>query len=267
MPVVLRERVRPGIDLITLNRPDQLNSLSYELIDALYEELAAADADTTCRTIVLTGAGRAFCAGLDLNELNSPPPGGEIATVQGKMLRQERVAGLIPHVRAVRKPVIAAVNGVAVGGGFALALASDVRVAAPSARFNAAFIRVGLSACELGVSWLLPRLIGASKAFEIMLTGRFVDAHEADRIGLLAQVTEQDDVVERAIAIAEQICSHTPFGVWMTKEVMWSSLEIPSLDASVALENRTQMIGLYTQDHHEAVAAFFEKRTPVFDNH
>lgn len=266
MSTVLRERVRPGVDLVTLNRPDRLNTLSYELIDDLYAQLGAADADETCRVVVLTGAGRAFCAGLDLQEMNSPPPGGTLATPQGKMLRQERIAGLIPYLRSVRKPIISAVNGAAAGGGFALALGSDIRIASASARFNAAFIKIGVSACELGLSWLLPRLVGASRAFELMLSGRFIDAGEADRIGLLAGLTADGEVVDRALDMADAICANSPFGVWMTKEVMWSSLETPGLSASMDLENRTQLLGLYTQDHNEAVAAFFDKRSAAFTN-
>jgi enoyl-CoA hydratase len=155
------------------------------------------------------------------------------------------------------------VQGPAVGGGFALALASDIRVVAPDARFCAAFIRVGVSACELGVSWLLPRLIGASRAFDILLTGRFVGADESERMGL-AQLVPDGDVLGAALAIADQICAHSPFGVWMTKQVMRSNLEVPSLTAGMDLENRTQLLALYTEDHHEAVTAFFEKRRPEF---
>jgi enoyl-CoA hydratase len=263
MATVTTRRVGASIDVITLDRPDQLNALSYELVEDLRAALMTCGQDDTSRVIVLTGSGRAFCAGLDLNEMNTPPPGGSLATPQGKMRRQESLANLVFMLPRMRQTVIAAVNGVAVGGGFALALASDIRLVAPSARFNAAFIRVGVSACELGVSWLLPRLTGASKAFEILLTGRFVDAEEADRIGL-ARLVPEGSVVGEAVALAEQICAHSPFGVWMTKEVMWSNLEVGSLSAAMDLENRTQILGLYTEDHHEAVTAFFEKRTPQF---
>jgi enoyl-CoA hydratase len=263
MATVTTRRVGASIDVITLDRPDQLNALSYELVEDLRAALMTCGQDDTSRVIVLTGSGRAFCAGLDLNEMNTPPPGGTLATPQGKMRRQESLASLVSMLPRMRQTVIAAVNGVAVGGGFALALASDIRLVAPSARFNAAFIRVGVSACELGVSWLLPRLTGASKAFEILLTGRFVDAEEADRIGL-ARLVPEGSVVDEAVALAEQICAHSPFGVWMTKEVMWSNLEVASLSAAMDLENRTQILGLYTEDHREAVTAFFEKRTPEF---
>lgn len=161
-------------------------------------------------------------------------------------------------------PIIAAVNGAASGGGLALALASDVRVAATSARFNVAFVRIGLSGCDIGVSWLLPRLVGASRAYELMLTGRFVDAEEALRIGLVLDVVPDGEVVERALVTADQIVANAPFGVQMTKEVMWSQLEVGSLAAGIDLENRTQLLASTTGDVQEAMAAFLEKRPPAY---
>jgi enoyl-CoA hydratase len=184
MSTVSLQRVGKSIDVVTLDRPEHLNALSYELVEELRSTIGACARDDTSRVVVLTGEGRAFCAGLDLNEIDSPPAGGTLATPQGKMRRQESLASLVTMLPRMRQTVIAAINGVAIGGGFALALASDIRLVAPAGRFNDGFIRVGVSACELGVSWLLPRLVGASKAFEIALTGRFVDAEEADRIGL-----------------------------------------------------------------------------------
>jgi enoyl-CoA hydratase len=167
-------------------------------------------------------------------------------------------------MRALRQPVIAAVNGPAAGGGLALALASDVRLAAPAARFGVAFVRIGLSGCDIGVSWLLPRLIGASRAFELMLTGRVVDAAEADRLGLVSRVVEDRPVVDAALDVADEILANSPTGVWMTKEVMWSQLEVGSLQAGIDLENRTQIMTSMTEDLREAVTAFVEKRPPRF---
>jgi enoyl-CoA hydratase len=162
--------------------------------------------------------------------------------------------------------VIAAVNGPAAGGGLALALGADIRVAAASARFNVAFVRIGLSGCDIGVSWMLPRLIGASKAWELMLTGRIIDAETADRIGLVSRVVPDGEVVDAALAIADEIIANSPFGVWMTKEVMWSNLEIGSLHAGIDLENRTQILTTFTEDMQEAMRAFLEKRPPEFRN-
>ena len=180
------------------------------------------------------------------------------------MAVQKLIAGLVPRMRAVPQPIIAAVNGAASGGGLALALASDVRIAARSARFNVAFIRVGLSGCDVGVSWMLPRLIGASRAFELLLTGRLIDAQEADRIGLVTRVVDDEHVVESALETADLIVGNSPFGVRMTKEVMWSQLEIGSLTAGIDLENRTQVLSSFTGDMNEAMAAFVAKRAPKF---
>ena len=184
----------PGIALVTLNRPDRLNAMNYDLVRGLYDACDELAADRTCRVVVLTGAGRGFCAGLDLTEGASPPEAAGLGRAQAGMTVQKLIAGLVPKMRALPQPVIAAVNGAASGGGLALALASDVRIAAASARFNVAFIRVGLSGCDIGVSWMLPRLIGASRAFELLLTGRLIDAAEADRIGLVTRVVPDADV-------------------------------------------------------------------------
>ncbi len=261
---VVVEAVRPGITQITLNRPDRLNAMNYALVNDLYGALDALASDTSCRVVVLTGSGRGFCAGLDLTEGASPPSTAGMGRAQSGMTVQKMIAGLVPRMRSIPQPIIAAVNGPASGGGLALALASDVRIAAASARFNVAFIRVGLSGCDIGVSWLLPRLIGASRAFELLLTGRLIDAAEADRIGLVSRVVPDGDAVAAALQTAELIVANSPFGVRMTKEVMWSQLEIGSLQAGIDLENRTQVLSSFTGDLVEAMAAFAEKRTPSF---
>src|SRR6516225_1724111 len=222
---VVVDTVRPGIAAITLNRPARMNAMNYELVSGLYEALDSLADDPACRVIVLTGAGRGFCAGLDLSEGASPPATQGMGRTQAGMTVQKLIAGLVPKMRSVPQPIIAAVNGAASGGGLALALASDVRIAAASARFNVAFIRVGLSGCDIGVSWMLPRLIGASRAFELLLTGRLIDAAEADAIGLVTRVVPAGgNVVESALETADLIVNNSPFGIRMTKEVMWSQL-------------------------------------------
>jgi enoyl-CoA hydratase len=180
------------------------------------------------------------------------------------MATQQRIASLVPKIRSLRQPVIAAVNGAASGGGLALALASDVRLAGASARFNVAFVRIGLSGCDVGVSWLLPRLIGASAAFELLLTGRIIDAPEAERIHLASRVVPDDELLDVALDVAAEIAANSPTGVWMTKEVMWSQLEVGSLQAGIDLENRTQIMTTMTEDMPEAVMAFLQKRPPEF---
>ena len=261
---VVIEPVRPGIMQLTLNRPERLNAMNHALVAGLYDALDEVSADRSCRVILLTGSGRGFCAGLDLTDGASPPSAAGLGRAQAGMTVQKMIAGLVPKMRSIPQPIIAAVNGPASGGGLALALASDVRIAAASARFNVAFIRVGLSGCDIGVSWMLPRLIGASRAFELLLTGRLIDATEADRIGLVTRVVPDGAVVDAALETAELIVGNSPFGVRMTKEVMWSQLEIGSLQAGIDLENRTQVLSSFTGDLVEAMAAFSEKRPPAF---
>jgi enoyl-CoA hydratase len=266
MSTVLLESLKPGVTLMTLNRPDSLNAMNHELVSAVHEALDTVDADTSCRAVILTGAGRAFCAGLDLKGSGVAPGTDGLGRAQAGMLSQQHIASLYTHMRRVRKPIIAAVNGPAAGGGFAFALASDIRVAAQSAKFNVAFVRIGLSGCDVGVSYLLPRLIGASKAFELMLTGRFVLADEAERIGLVSRVVPDGEAVNAALEIADRVAANSPFGVWMTKEVMWANLETGSMQAAIDLENRTQILTTFTQDMPEAMRAFLEKREPDFKN-
>jgi enoyl-CoA hydratase/carnithine racemase len=261
---VFVEAVGPGITQVTLNRPERLNAMNYALISGLYEALDELAEDQTCRVIILTGAGRGFCAGLDLTEGASPPSAKGLGRPQAGMSVQKMIAGLVPKMRAMPQPIISAVNGAASGGGLALALASDVRIADATARFNVAFVRIGLSGCDIGVSWLLPRLVGASRAFELLLTGRLIDAQEADRIGLVTRVVDAGRAVESARETAELIVGNSPFGVRMTKEVMWSQLEIGSLQAGIDLENRTQVLSSFTGDLVEAMQAFGEKRPAVF---
>jgi enoyl-CoA hydratase len=262
------EEPAPGVRLLTLDRPERLNAMSGELIKDLHNALDDVSLDDSCRVVVLTGAGRAFCAGLDLYEppnrhVSEPASEEEAAwrrSPQAAMHVQQAIASLVPKLRNLRQPVISAVNGPASGGGFALALASDVRVASATAKFNAAFVRIGLSGCDIGVSWLLPRLIGAGLSHELLLTGRFVQAEEALRIGLVNRVVDEGKAVEAALETAALICANSPMGVWMTKEVAWSQLEIPSLQAGIDLENRTQLLTSYTRDMTEQVTSFLERR-------
>src|SRR5436190_646007 len=240
--------------------------MNHELVGALHEALEEVGADHSVRAIVLTGAGRGFCAGLDLKGAGAPPEAAGLGQAAGGMKSQQHIARLVPRMRTTQQPIIAAVNGPAAGGGLALALASDVRIAAESARFNVAFVRVGLSGCDIGVSWLLPRLIGSGKAFELLLTGRIWDAAEAEAMGLVTKVVPEDQLLDAALETAALIAANSPFGVWMTKEVMWSNLEVSSLQAAIDLENRNQILASTTGDMREAVAAFLEKRPPNFSN-
>lgn len=266
---VLLDELEPGIVRITLDRPASLNSMNRQLIDDLHDALDRVHADPSVRVVILTGAGRGFCSGLDLrdptllmgrNDRDGP------GRAQSGMALQQRIASLIPKLRGLKVPVISAVNGAATGGGLALVLGSDVRIAAESARFGVAFVRIGLSAADIGTSWLLPRLIGASRAQELMLTGRVFDSAEAERIGLVVRVVPDDVLLDSALETARLIAANSPMGVWMTKEVMWSALEIASQQAAIDLENRTQILTSFTEDVGEAVGAFFEQRPPNYRN-
>jgi enoyl-CoA hydratase len=261
---VLRTEPAPGVVQLTLNRPERLNAMSFQLLQDLHAELDVVKADHRARVVVLTGAGRGYCAGLDLVDGAAVPGTEDEGRIQAGMATQQHIAALVPKLRSLRQPVISAVNGPAAGGGLALALASDVRLASASATFNVAFVRIGLSGCDIGVSWLLPRLVGASAAFELLLTGRIIDAQEALRIKLVSRVVPDGEVVDAALAVAEEIADNSPTGVWMTKEVMWSQLEIGSLQAGIDLENRTQIMTSQTADMQEAIAAFLQKRKPSF---
>jgi enoyl-CoA hydratase len=264
MPTLIIEQPEDGVTRITMNRPERLNAMNVELVTELHGALEAVARDRRCRVVVLTGAGRGFCAGVDLGGYGDAPGSDGVGVVEAVFATQMHIASLVPRLRSLPQPVIAAVNGPAAGGGLALALACDVRIAAASARFNVAFVRLGISGCDIGVSWLLPRLVGASRAWELMLTGRIIDAEEADRIGLVLRVAPDAELMEDALGTARLIVGNSPWGVRMTKEVMWSQLEVGSLQAGIDLENRTQVLSCHTDDMREAVAAFLEKRPPRF---
>ncbi len=255
------ERRDGGIAVITLNRPERLNALTWDLMRELHAALDEIRADDSIRLLILTGEGRGFCSGLDIGR--GDPLGSDDGILQ-VLERQELVANLAIKLRKLPIPVIAAVNGPATGAGFALALASDVRFCAPEAVFSAAFVRLGISACDVGVSYMLPRIVGHGAASEIMLTGNLVGAERAERIGLVSRIVEGGNLIDEAIEFAGQITRNSPFAVRMTKEVLAISVDAPSIEAAVELENRTQVIATRTEDVHEAVAAFKEKRPGRF---
>ncbi len=265
MPVLELSQPRPGVSQITLNRPDKLNAMTSELIQDLHEAFDSIAVDPSIRVVVLTGAGRGFCAGLDLGGYGEAPHTEGLGRIQTGFAVQQHIAGLIPRMRSLPQPIIAAVNGAAAGGGFALVLGSDVRLAARSAKFNAAFIRIGLSACDIGTSWLLPRLVGVARAQELMLTGRVFDSAEAYRIGLVVELFDDDELIAAAYAKAEQIMLNAPMGVALTKQGMWTALEVP-MQAAIDIENRQQIMLSQTRDHREAMAAFIERRSPNYAN-
>lgn len=265
MSFVIVEQPKPGVRLIRLNRPERLNALSFDVVVPLYEALEQVGGDNTCRVVVLTGAERAFCSGLDLEEAGVPPGIEGLPMSRIAIRAMETMANLVPTMRALPQPVIAAVNGAAYGGGFCLAVGADLRLAGSSARFCGAGINNGLAGTELGISYLLPRLIGAGRAWEILLSGREVDAAEAERIGLVSRTLPDAELGEAALALAEQICAHSAHGVSMTKRVLWANLESASLGQAMDLENRNQLlVRMTTANLDEAIRARREGRKPEF---
>lgn len=254
------ERLEDGIILLRLNRPQWLNALSDEMVAQLLRTLDTLATDSSARVLVITGEGRGFCAGFDLSLAAQAPQQDTLGEAAAWTARQESFAGLVTRLRALRMPVIAAVNGLANGAGLGLALAAEIRFAAASARFNAAFVNVGMSGCDIGVSWLLPRCVGLSRSFEILLTGRMVDAAEADRIGLVTATVPDDELLPRALATARQIAAHDPFAMWMTKRGGWANAEAGSLQAAIELENRTQILARTTGELQRAAQALVDRR-------
>jgi enoyl-CoA hydratase len=262
--LLLVDEPAPHVRRLTMNRPDQLNAMNAELCEAMHEELRAIAAERSCRAVILTGAGRGFCAGVDLRGYGAAPGNDESDLPRDRMANQQHMSKLVLGLRALPQPVIAAVNGGAAGLGLALALGSDIRYTSPKGVFRAAFINIGLSNCDMGTSWLLPRLIGASRSHELMLTGRKLGAEEALRIGLVADVVEEERLAERALQGAVEIAALAPWGVRLTKQGMWSALEIPSEQAAVEYEDRQQMMATFSIGVPEAAGAFLEKRPAEF---
>jgi enoyl-CoA hydratase/carnithine racemase len=265
MTDVLVERPRPEVAVVTLNRPDSLNALTFPLVEELHAALDSLDADNSCRVVVLTGAGRGFCAGLDLKEIGPSSRSEGISTgARAGMRSQEHIAALVPKLRSIQQPVVAAINGPAYGGGLALACGCDLRVAAASARLCVQFVKVGIGGCDIGISYTLPRLVGVSRAHDLILTARVIDAPEAERIGLVSRVVPDGTALDTALEIADTLCSYSPFGVVMTKQVMWANVDASNVEAAIHLENRTQILASTTGDVMEAAAAFAEGRAPVW---
>jgi enoyl-CoA hydratase/carnithine racemase len=248
---------------LTLNRPERLNAMSRQLVAELRDFLGKLADDRESRVVVLRGAGRAFCAGLDLKESQSGSDGVRSGVPAG-MRAQRTISELVMMMRRVPQPIIAAVQGAASGGGFALALGADVRLAGESARMNAAFIRIGLSACDVGVSYFLPRMVGASIAAELLLTGNFIDASRAEKLGLVSRVVPDAELEAAARSLANDMLRNSPLGLRLTKECLNMSLDAGSLEQVVAMEDRNQILCTRSEDFAEGVKAFLEKRPPKY---
>ena len=255
---------RGEVDWVTLNRPDRLNALDDVLVGELNDYFAGLVTDRDCRIVVMKGAGRGYCAGLDLQaRRNSGDGGGEPDTID-RLRHQRSIAEIVMKMRYCPQPIISLVHGPACGGGFAMALASDIRIAGESARMNAAFIRIGLSACDIGVSYFLPRLIGASIAAELMLTGDFIHAPRALALGLVSRVVPDDQMEAAAEPLIEAMLTTSPMGLRLTKECLRMSIDATSLEQAVAMEDRNQILCATAPDFGEGIKAFFEKRRPDY---
>ncbi len=268
-----------GIGILTLNRPDNLNAMSFQMFEDLHTILDSLMVNLDARVLILKGAGKTFCAGLDLKELTilqakkKPDDFKEKfyyfdipETLKSSLYFQWRLSRVIIKMRKISQPIIAVIQGAAAGGGFALTLASDIRIAGERARFNNAFIKLGLSGSDVGTSYFLPRLIGMSRAAEILYTGRFIDAEEAEKIGLVFKIVEgdEDKLLAEAFKIADNLLAKSPLGLRMTKEAINVSLDSPSLETIIQLENRAQTLCSSSLDIREGVSAFFEKRKPKY---
>jgi enoyl-CoA hydratase len=265
MSFVLVEKPRPHVSLVTLNRPERMNAMAFDVMIPFREALEEISHDNDTRVVVVTGAGHGFCSGADLND-SGRIPNIDGLTVPGISLRaMELLDDVVLTLRKMHQPVVGAINGAAIGGGFCLSLAFDIRVASDSAYFRAAGINNGLSSTELGLSYLLPRAIGSSRAFDIMLTGRDVDAAEADRIGLVSQVVPGPELLDTCYTIAERIIGWSRVGVEMAKRLLWSSLDASSLSSHMHHEGVAQLyVRNLTGNFEEMIRARRDGRTPVY---
>ncbi len=267
MSALSTEYLPSGVVVLTIDRPHRRNALDNQTVAELHTVLDEINGNPEVRALVITGAAGAFCAGADLKAqpedftaTGATPAAALLGAVHSPVARiyaaQELMASAFEKIHRLRQPVIAAVDGAAVGGGFALALACDIRYAARGAGFGAVFIRHGISACDMGTSYHLPRLVGAARSAELLLTGRVFDAEEAARIGLVLEVVESGELLARAVAKAEEIARNSPLAVWMTKETMWQTVDAPSLRHALDLENRTQVMCSATGELDASFAAF-----------
>lgn len=252
---------RGAADWVTLNRPDRLNALTHESLAELNDYFERLHHDYSVRVVVLRGAGRAFCAGLDLKAAE----GGTRSRSTDEALQSQREFSLLPmRMRRCPQPVIGLIHGHAAGGGFSIALACDVRIAAEGAKMNAAFIKIGLSGCEMGASYHLPRLVGTSVAAELLYTGRFIDAQRALRVGLVSEVVPPEQLEAAGEALAADMLATAPLGLRLSKEAFWANVDGNDLQSAIALEDRNQVLTVANGDLAEGMRAFLEKRPPRY---
>jgi enoyl-CoA hydratase/carnithine racemase len=245
--VLVRETPSDGVVLLRLNRPERLNALDEVLVAELMRACATITTERDTRVVVVTGAGRGFCSGIDVRDFG-PSMLDAAAPAIDRLRFQEMMASLPQAIRALPQPVIAAVNGSAVGAGLALCLASDVRICAASASFGNAAILLGLSGAEMGMSYYLPRIVGLSVAADWMLTGRTVSADEAYQRGLVSELVDDDRLLDRALELASSIAAHPPLAAQLTKRTLQVNTDAPDLLAAMEVENRNQVITHATEE-------------------
>jgi enoyl-CoA hydratase/carnithine racemase len=254
-----------GIDRVTLNRPESLNALNPDLIDALTVYFTGLQRNRTTRVVVMKGAGTSFCAGLDLKDAVKRFAGRqELPGVTESLDSQRRIADIVMLMRRCPQPVVALIQGSAAGGGFALALAADIRIATKSARMNCAFIKLGLGGCDIGTSYFLPRLVGVSVASELILTGRFIGAERAFAVGLVSELVEEGGLDAAAAPYVEAMMAASPVGLRLSKECLNMSVDAGSIEAVIAMEDRNQVLCSRSEEFSEGIRAFLEKRKPVY---
>ena len=253
--------VRERVATLTLNRPERLNALTFEVYRELTDTFAALRHEDDVRAVVITGSGRAFCSGGDVHDII-----GQLFSkdMEGLLEFTRMTCELIRNMRALPKPVIASLNGTTAGAGACIALASDLRIASPAAKIAFLFVRVGLSGADMGAAHLLPRLVGLAKATEMLYTGDFISAEEAERIGLYNRVVAANDLENETRALAEGLARGPSFAIGITKEMLNRELDV-SLDTALELEAQAQAICMKHPDYREAYEAFVEKREPVFE--
>jgi enoyl-CoA hydratase len=265
MSYIELDRPRPHVALITLNRPERMNAMAFDVMIPFRDTLRELSLDNDCRVVVITGAGKGFCSGADLVGTGVLPNIDGLKRTSIARRAMKILDDVILAVREMHQPVIAAVNGAAIGGGFCLASACDIRVAADTAYFRAAGINNGLTSTELGISYLLPRQIGFSRAFDILLTGRDVDAAEAERIGLVSQVVPGGGLLDCCYELAEGIIGFSHVGVEITKQLLWASYDAGGLHSHMNHEGHAQLyVRLTTGNFEEKIAAWKEGRTPIY---
>ena len=264
MVVSLKIEQRQEVEIVSLARPEVLNAISPDMARELTSYFMGLRGRTKVRVVILRGLGQAFCAGAELGSdaFASEGPG----RTQRQLEMQHLYSSIVREMRSCPQPIIGLIHGSACGAGFSLALACDVRIAAEDARLNAAYFRVGLGGCDMGSGYLLPRLIGLSIASELLMTGNFIGAERALAVGLVSKIAPADSLVEEGMTLAGDMLRGSPMGLRMTKETLNLSIDAPSLDAGLTIEDRQQVMLIATADHQEALQAFQERRAPHFED-